>query len=211
MLSVVFSTIQLSHTASFKVDFAIVHKQEFALVLFNKDRVMNIRLRGNSIERKNWLRYKLYYKLPLFLRPFIYFFYRFIIRLGFLDGKAGFVYHFLQGLWYPFLIDVKYLELRRKKEKNNSYNEEEKKEMANMMRNRPRTKFKWYRYKTIKRIRYLEGEELVAELERTIEDIQAKKLDQWFGMFKLFIQQLEDLIAETKAKPKKKKNQESNK
>ena len=79
--------------------------------------------------------------------------------------------------------------------------------MTKMLRNRPRTKFKWYRYKTIKRIRYLEGEELVVELERTIEDIQAKKLDQWFGMFKLFIQQLEDLIAETKAKPKKKSRQ----
>ena len=45
-------------------------------VLFNKDRIMNIGLRGNPIEKKNWLRYKIYYKLPLFVRPFIYFFYR---------------------------------------------------------------------------------------------------------------------------------------
>ena len=56
--------------------------------------------------------------MPPLIRPFIYFFYRYIIRLGFLDGKAGFIYHFLQGLWYPFLIDVKYLELKEKTENN---------------------------------------------------------------------------------------------
>jgi len=28
-----------------------------------------------------------------------------------MDGKEAFVYHFLQALWYPLLIDVKYLEL----------------------------------------------------------------------------------------------------
>jgi hypothetical protein len=37
-----------------------------------------------------------------------------ILTGGFLDGRAAFVYHFLQGLWYPFLIDVYYLELLAK-------------------------------------------------------------------------------------------------
>ena len=27
--------------------------------------------------------------------------------LGFLDGKSGFIYHFLQGLWYRFLVNAK--------------------------------------------------------------------------------------------------------
>jgi glycosyltransferase involved in cell wall biosynthesis len=69
---------------------------------------------GSQAERKRWIREKIWNPLlPPLIRPFIYFFYRYIIRLGFLDGKAGFIYHFLQGLWFPFLIDVKYLEVKR--------------------------------------------------------------------------------------------------
>jgi glycosyltransferase involved in cell wall biosynthesis len=64
-------------------------------------------------EKKIWLREKLYIHIPLFIRPFIYFFYRYIYQLGFLDGKEGFIYCFLHGLWYPFLVDAKYLELKK--------------------------------------------------------------------------------------------------
>ena len=39
-----------------------------------------------------------------------YFIYRYIIRLGFLDGKPGLIYHFLQGYWYRFLVDAKLYE-----------------------------------------------------------------------------------------------------
>lgn len=34
-----------------------------------------------------------------------------------ITGRIGFIYHFLQGLWFPFLIDVKYLEMKRNKDK----------------------------------------------------------------------------------------------
>jgi hypothetical protein len=68
---------------------------------------------GTQAERKRWLRERVWNRLPLLLRPMLYFFYRYFLRLGFLDGKAGLIYHFLQGLWFPFLIDVKYLELKR--------------------------------------------------------------------------------------------------
>ena len=67
---------------------------------------INMNFFGSQPERKRWLRYKVWNKLPSFFRPFIYFIYRFILRGGFLDGKEGFIYHFLQGLWFPFLIDV---------------------------------------------------------------------------------------------------------
>jgi len=91
------------------------HKQwaylEAQEVLFNKNRIMNIKFTGNPIERRNWLRYKIYYKLPLFIRPFIYFFYRYIIKLGFLDGKEGLIFHFLHGFWYRLLVDKKIYEL----------------------------------------------------------------------------------------------------
>lgn len=55
-----------------------------------------------------------YYKLPPFLRAFIYFCYRYFLRLGFLDGVPGLAFHFLQGFWYRFLIDAKLYEMKRK-------------------------------------------------------------------------------------------------
>lgn len=47
-----------------------------------------------------------YNKLPLFLRTFIYFCYRYIIKGGFLDGAPGFVFAFVQGWWYRTMVDV---------------------------------------------------------------------------------------------------------
>lgn len=61
-------------------------------------------------ERKRWLKYLIYYRAPLFTRPVLYFFYRFFFKLGFLDGKQGIIFHFLQGFWYRFLIDAKIYE-----------------------------------------------------------------------------------------------------
>ena len=67
------------------------------------------KLLGTQEQRKRYLKIK-YASIPLFIRPFLYFLYRYFIRLGFLDGKAGFVWHFLQGFWYRFLIDAKIFE-----------------------------------------------------------------------------------------------------
>lgn len=71
-------------------------------------------LLGNPIERKRYLK-NIYYKFPLFIRPFLYFLYRYIIRLGFLDGKEGLIFHFLQGFWFRFLIDAKLYEQKKYK------------------------------------------------------------------------------------------------
>jgi len=68
--------------------------------------------RGNPVEQKKWLREK-YYQLPIFIRAFLYFLYRYFFRLGFLDGKEGLIFHFLQGFWYRFLVDTKIFELRK--------------------------------------------------------------------------------------------------
>jgi glycosyltransferase involved in cell wall biosynthesis len=67
---------------------------------------------GTQASRKRWLRYKVWNHLPPLIRPFFYFFYRYVFRGGLLDGKEAFIYHFLQGLWYRLLIDIKYLELK---------------------------------------------------------------------------------------------------
>ena len=75
-------------------------------VLYNRRRILNIRLLGNPIERKNWLRYNAYYQMPIFVRVYLYFLYRFIIRCGFLDGMRGIMFHVLQGFWYRILVDI---------------------------------------------------------------------------------------------------------
>lgn len=62
---------------------------------------------------KRFVKDNIYNKLPFFVGPLAYFMYRYVLRLGFLDGKEGLAYHFLQGFWYRFLIQVKVLELQR--------------------------------------------------------------------------------------------------
>ncbi len=63
-------------------------------------------LTSGRIAQKRWLRDKVYGQAPLFVRPLAYWLYRYFIRLGFLDGKEGLVFHFLQGFWYRFLVDA---------------------------------------------------------------------------------------------------------
>lgn len=70
---------------------------------------------GDRPMKKRWLKKKIYYKLPLFCRAFLYFLYRYFFQLGFLDGKEGLIFHFLQGFWYRFLIDAKIYELKKKR------------------------------------------------------------------------------------------------
>jgi glycosyltransferase involved in cell wall biosynthesis len=48
-----------------------------------------------------------YYRLPIFFRAHLYFIYRYWIKLGFLDGPEGRIFHFLQAYWYRFLVDAK--------------------------------------------------------------------------------------------------------
>jgi glycosyltransferase involved in cell wall biosynthesis len=74
---------------------------------------IDARLFGTQAQRKRWLRYKVWNRLPPLIRPMFYFFYRYILAGGFLDGREAFAYHFLQGLWFPMLVDIKYLELKR--------------------------------------------------------------------------------------------------
>lgn len=70
------------------------------------------KLMGTWAERHRWLKQKAFYRLPIFIRPWLYFFYRYIFLLGFLDGKAGFLFHFMHGLWYRMLVDGKVMEMK---------------------------------------------------------------------------------------------------
>ncbi len=71
------------------------------------------KLGGTEEQRKRWLKLK-YVKAPLFVRPFLNFCYRYVLKAGFLDGKVGFIWHILQGFWYRMLVDAKIYELKKR-------------------------------------------------------------------------------------------------
>lgn len=67
---------------------------------------------GQQAGIKRWLKESVYARLPDGLRALAYFFYRYVIRLGFLDGKEGTAFHILQGFWYRYLVDMKLHEVK---------------------------------------------------------------------------------------------------
>lgn len=69
------------------------------------------RLFGTPDQRILFLK-TVWYRMPRYTRPFLYFLWRYFLRLGFLDGKQGFVFHVLQAFWYRLLVDIKLDELK---------------------------------------------------------------------------------------------------
>ena len=67
---------------------------------------------NESAGAKRYLRNNVYARSPLYLRALLYFVQRYVLRLGFLDGRQGLVFHTLQGFWNFFLIDAKVDEAR---------------------------------------------------------------------------------------------------
>jgi glycosyltransferase involved in cell wall biosynthesis len=67
---------------------------------------------GNPDQRTLWLK-RHWYRAPLYVRPVLLFGYRYFIRLGFLDGKEGFIFYFLQSFWYRLLVDIRMEEMMR--------------------------------------------------------------------------------------------------
>jgi exosortase/archaeosortase family protein len=70
---------------------------------------------GTPDERTARLK-QVWWQLPLYVRPMIYFIYRFIFRLGILDGREGTIFHFLQGYWFRLIVDIKIDEIRQQKD-----------------------------------------------------------------------------------------------
>ncbi len=64
---------------------------------------------------KRYIKFKLYYQLPMGLRAHLYFWYRYYVKLGFLDGTEGKIFCFLQAYWYRFLVDAKIFEIEKNK------------------------------------------------------------------------------------------------
>ena len=84
---------------------------------FNRTEVLNPSLNSTQDKRKRWLKERIYLKMPLFIRPLFYFIYRYLFKLGFLDGVPGLIWHFLQGFWYRFLVDAKIYDIERRARK----------------------------------------------------------------------------------------------
>ena len=79
-----------------------------ALSLFNDPD----RLKNPSATDKKKIKY---YKLPPYFRAFAYFCIRYFLKLGFLDGYAGWMWHFWQGLWYRWLVDWEIGRMKRER------------------------------------------------------------------------------------------------
>lgn len=61
---------------------------------------------------KRAMRERLYVPAPMFWRALAYFVYRYLGKGGWRDGRAGLVYHGLQGLWNFMLVDMRLTEAR---------------------------------------------------------------------------------------------------
>ena len=74
---------------------------------------------GKKTEKKRWFKEVIYARMPRGFRAVFYFLYRYIVRFGFLDGREGANFHFLQGFWYRYLVDAKVDEVKAYMKKNN--------------------------------------------------------------------------------------------
>lgn len=68
---------------------------------------------GIQANKRSFLKNNIYNNVPAELRSLLYFVFRYFVLFGFLDGKAGWHFHVLQGFWYRFLVDAKLFEVRK--------------------------------------------------------------------------------------------------
>ncbi len=88
-------------------------KDSFARAAGERAGELGASLFGTQAERKRWLRYRVWERMPPLARPVFYFGYRYVLLGGFLDGREAFAFHLLQVLWFQTVVDLKLLELKR--------------------------------------------------------------------------------------------------
>jgi glycosyltransferase involved in cell wall biosynthesis len=69
---------------------------------------------GHGGRLRSWLKRFVYGVIPRFVRPMVYFVFRYFLLLGFLDGVPGLLWHVLQGFWYRFLVDAILFDVERR-------------------------------------------------------------------------------------------------
>ena len=118
--SVIFENDFCDHSLISVTDYCKKHllyaqREATAIVDGNKEHVRYVPSIGlNDQARKKRKVKNVYNRLPLFWRSFAYFLYRYFLRGGFLDGKEGFLFAFIQGWWYRSLVDANILEMRKR-------------------------------------------------------------------------------------------------
>ncbi len=75
-----------------------------------RDNASEEKLNDKSISKTRKKKFSFYYKFPLFFRSSLLFIYFYLFKLGFLDGKEGFIYHYMYQRWYRCLVDAKIYE-----------------------------------------------------------------------------------------------------
>jgi len=105
----------LSHWVEKHNRYADLQAEEFLQEKFQGGYQGTIKVRfwGKQAERKRWIKLKVWNRLPLLLRPFLFFFRNYFLKGGFLDGGPGFIYHVLWSFWYPFLVSAKIVERKK--------------------------------------------------------------------------------------------------
>jgi glycosyltransferase involved in cell wall biosynthesis len=91
----------------------LVAQEEVERMMQMRTQTIQARFWGSPDERTAW-RKQLWWKLPRYMRPMIYFIQRIIFQLGILDGRTGIIFHFLQGFWFRLIVDVKIDEIIKK-------------------------------------------------------------------------------------------------
>ena len=76
----------------------------------NSARINESNIDSQALSKRRQKEY--YAKKPLFWRSFLYFIFRYVIKGGFLDGKEGFLWDFMQGWWYRTLVDTNVYEVK---------------------------------------------------------------------------------------------------
>jgi len=94
----------------------LVAQEEYERMQQQRQQTLQARFWGGSPDQRIAFYKKLWWRLPLYWRPFFYFCYRFFWKLGILDGPEGRLFHFLQGFWFRLIVDEK---LRERIQKNN--------------------------------------------------------------------------------------------
>ena len=95
-------------------DWITIHNKWSTLSSLEKysksSKLTKAKLFGNNIERTRFIK-NIFFILPIGLKSFSLFFVKYFLLLGFLDGRAGFIYIFLNTLWFHTLIDAKKFEI----------------------------------------------------------------------------------------------------
>ena len=64
-----------------------------------------------NVRKRKHLKEKIYYKLPIFLRPLLFFLYSLTFKLGIITGWQGLVFYYYQTLWFRLLVDINIFKL----------------------------------------------------------------------------------------------------